>query len=85
MITLVITQCYKMSEKAAAGSRGEGGSSRREGGRGILCPPRAGPGLVGAAETSIRSSKEEQLQPGRIHVIRCKFKIKSKDPHLGSI
>ena len=50
-----------MSEKAAAGSRGEGGSSRREGGRGILCPPRAGPGLVGAAETSIRSSKEEQL------------------------
>ena len=54
-------------------------------GGGILCPSRAGPGLVGAAETSIRSSKEEQLQPGRIHVIRCKFKIKSKDPHLGSI
>ena len=71
-----------MSEKAAAGSRGEGGSSRREGGVGILW---AGPSLVGAAETSIRSSKEEQLQPGRIHVIRCKFKIKSKDPHLGSI
>ena len=74
-----------MSEKAAAGSRGEGGSSRREGGRGILCPPRAGPGLVGAAETSIRSSKEEQLQPGRIHVIRCEFKSKSEDLHLGSM